>query len=79
MYGIAAPAPICPEPSSGTTEDPASCQTVQAPVSPGQRLVPDTALIDRQVSVGSDGELRLTYRELTKLIEDAVKNLMENC
>jgi len=79
MYGIAAPAPICPEPSSGTTEDPASCQTVQAPVSPGQRLVPDTALIDRQVSVGPDGELRLTYRELTKLIEDAVKNLMENC
>ncbi len=79
MYGIAAPAPICPEPSSGTTEDPASCQTVQAPVSPGQRLVPDTAVIDRQVSVGPDGELRLTYRELTKLIEDAVKNLMENC
>ena len=60
-YGIASPAPICPEPD-GT--DPASCQTVYAPSAPGRRLVPD-----------ADAEIRLTYRELTSLIEDAVRNL----
>ena len=77
MYGIAAPAPICPEPGSegSAAEDPAACQTVQAPVAPGQRLVPDTAIGSRQRSVGPDAELRLTYRELTELIEDAVRNL----
>jgi L-fuculose-phosphate aldolase len=60
-YGIASPAPICAEPVTG---DPADCQVVQAPSSPGQRLVPD-----------ADAEIRLTYRELTSLIEDAVRNL----
>src|ERR671936_698722 len=35
-YGIASPAPICPEPPTG---EQAECQVVQAPVSPGQRLV----------------------------------------
>jgi L-fuculose-phosphate aldolase len=60
-YGIASPAPICPEPD-GT--DPANCQTVYAPSAPGRRLVPD-----------ADAEIRLTYRELTSLIEDAVRNL----
>lgn len=66
-YGIAAPAPICADGSDAA--DP-SCQVVQAPSSPGgARLVPDTAL-------GSDQEIRLTYRELTTLIEDAIKNLM---
>ena len=61
-YGIAAPAPICPEPD-GT--DPATCQVVQAPRSvSGERLIPDSA-----------GEIRLTYSELTALIEDAVKAL----
>jgi L-fuculose-phosphate aldolase len=66
-YGIAAPAPICADGSDAA--DP-SCQVVQAPSSPGgARLVPDTAL-------GSDQEIRLTYRELTTLIEDAIKQLM---
>ena len=60
-YGIASPAPICPEP---VATDPAECQVVQAPSAPGRRLVPD-----------ADGEIRLTYRELTSLIEDAVRNL----
>jgi L-fuculose-phosphate aldolase len=60
-YGIASPAPICPEPEGG---DQADCQVVQAPSSPGRRLVPD-----------ANGEIRLTYRELTSLIEDAVRNL----
>jgi L-fuculose-phosphate aldolase len=65
-YGIASPAPIC---ADGPDETDASCQVVQAPSSPGgARLIPDTAL-------GSSQEIRLTYRELTALIEDAIKNL----
>ena len=41
-YGIAAPAPICPEGTDGIVagDDP-SCQTLQAPSSPGERLVDD--------------------------------------
>ena len=62
-YGIAAPAPICPEP---TTADPVDCQVVHAPRSPsGRRLVHE----------GAGEEIRLTYSELTALIEDAVRNL----
>ncbi|HXW07962.1 MAG TPA: class II aldolase/adducin family protein [Vicinamibacterales bacterium] len=65
-YGIAAPAPICPEPPEG---DAVECQVVQAPVSPvGQRLVRDRA-------ADSDAEIRLTYSELTALIEDALRSL----
>jgi L-fuculose-phosphate aldolase len=61
-YGITAPAPICPDPIVG---DQAECQVVQSPISvAGERLVPDAA-----------GEIRLTYSELTALIEDAVKSL----
>ena len=83
-YGIAAPAPICTDPAPG---GPADCQVVQAPSSPGQRLVPDYAafpddlagLIARRAhapgSVPADREIRLTYGELTALIEDAVKHL----
>src|SRR5687767_12494989 len=46
-YGIAAPAPICADPSTpsgagaGGLDDPASCQVVQAPAGGGSRLVPD--------------------------------------
>ena len=64
MYGIAAPAPICPDPAPA---DPADCQVVQAPSSPSERLVAGR--------MGQDAEIRLTYRELTALIEDAVRNL----
>jgi L-fuculose-phosphate aldolase len=63
MYGIASPAPICPD--SSAAGDPAECQVVRAPSSTAGRLVPDAL----------DGEIRLTYRELTALIEDAVRNL----
>jgi L-fuculose-phosphate aldolase len=67
-YGIASPAPICPEP---VDVDPVACQAVQAPLAPpGERLVPD-----RGAPIGPDGEIRLTYRELTALIEDAVRSL----
>jgi len=70
-YGIAAPAPICPDPvtASDTAQD--DCQVVFAPPSvAGERLVPE-----RIGAVGADDEIRLTYRELTALIEDAVRNL----
>ena len=61
-YGIKAPAPICPEPVDADQID---CQIVQSPISvSGARLVPDAA-----------GEIRLTYSELTALIEDAVRSL----
>jgi len=77
MYGIASPAPICPEPDGATD---AECQTVQAPPSPsGGRLVPDPRLAGsgaaRRAGMGPDDEIRLTYRELTALIEDAVRQL----
>lgn len=70
LYGIAAPAPICP-PDSGSSSraaDDATCQTIVAPTGDGARLVP-------QAGVGMDDEIRLTYRELTALIEAAVREL----
>jgi L-fuculose-phosphate aldolase len=70
-YGIASPAPICPEPDGTTRSEPAECQVVLAPSSPGQRLVPG----ERLGRIGPDEEIRLTYRELTALIEDAVRSL----
>jgi L-fuculose-phosphate aldolase len=70
-YGIAAPAPICADPVAASQADAADCQILFAPPSPsGERLVPD-----RITAVGADDEIRLTYRELTALIEDAVRNL----
>jgi L-fuculose-phosphate aldolase len=82
MYGIAAPAPICPEPGDGTSE--AECQVLEAPSSPGQQIVTEgdeaslpTPLMRARKpgTLGKDDEIRLTYRELTALIEDAVKQL----
>ena len=73
-YGIAAPAPICPEPGDGQAggED---CQVLQAPSAPGQRLVTGNAAAGAPPAPGGDDEIRLTYGELTALIEDAVKQL----
>ena len=73
-YGIAAPAPICPEPGAGPAggED---CQVLQAPSAPGQRLVTGNADAGAAPAPGGDDEIRLTYGELTALIEDAVKQL----
>jgi L-fuculose-phosphate aldolase len=77
-YGIKAPAPICPDPGvlddliTGT--DPATCQTIDAPAGGGMRLVPD--MDGRGIAkADSEGEIRLTYRELTTLIEDAIRSL----
>src|SRR5580765_5029172 len=73
MYGIASPAPICPPeadaPGADPLGNPSDCQTVLAPESEGTRLVADFA----RGAVGRDGEIRLTYRELTALIEAAVR------
>jgi L-fuculose-phosphate aldolase len=77
-YGIAAPAPICADP---TGADPVDCQVVRAPTSAsGERLVADAAGGGQTrprpgAGVGPDEEIRLTYSELTALIEDAVRNL----
>jgi len=82
-YGIAAPAPICADPAdspgagAGDREDPATCQVVQAPAGSGRRLVP--GLPDGSVQPaqrpGEEAEIRLTYRELSALIEDAIRSL----
>jgi L-fuculose-phosphate aldolase len=70
-YGIKAPAPICIDP----VDDP-SCQTVQAPQGDGQRLIPDVITPGAgRVQPLEDAEIRLTYRELSALIEDAIRNL----
>jgi L-fuculose-phosphate aldolase len=73
MYGIAAPAPICPEGSETTTTAGDACQLIDAPVSEGPRLIPTPTMPAGGTS--EDGRIRLTYRELTALIEDAVRNL----
>jgi len=82
-YGIAAPAPICTDPTPAG----ADCQVVQAPSSPGQRLVPESLAFPEDSSgapsrraqsagaIPADQEIRLTYSELTALIEDAIRNL----
>ena len=88
-YGITAPAPICADPSDpvrpGTDLRPgdradeiATCQVVQAPPGGGMRLVPDRrdAGGPAPVTQGHDEtEIRLTYRELSALIEEAVRSL----
>lgn len=74
-YGIAAPAPICMD--DRPVEDDASCQVVRAPDAPGLRLVPEHDAGASGASTRPDDgtEIRLTYRELTALIEDAVRSL----
>jgi len=77
-YGIKAPAPICADPADALAlldaGDPALCQVVQAPEGGGQRLVPDVIDGPPEPS-GEAGEIRLTYRELSALIEDAIRSL----
>jgi L-fuculose-phosphate aldolase len=71
MYGIASPAPICTDESNPSTGGQLDCQVVQAPESK-ERLVLHNL---QPPATGTDGEIRLTYRELTALIEDAVRQL----
>ena len=75
MYGIAAPAPLCADPAEAAGMDDALCQVLEAPESATERLVPDVDRVLRQAS--RDGEIRLTYGELTALITDAVRNLRD--
>jgi L-fuculose-phosphate aldolase len=74
MYGIASPAAICTDPSQ-VGDDGAQCQVLEAPASATERLVPDVTGLLQQAS--RDGEIRLTYRELTALIADAVRTLRD--
>ena len=79
-YGITAPAPLC-APDNGGDED---CQVLEAPSRPGERLVDPDAPVPASPGAprpgagrlpGGDEEVRLTYRELTALIADAVTQL----
>ncbi len=72
-YGIASPAPICPDSGATAGDDQVACQTVFAPEGNGERLIPDYRA--GLGGIGSDGEIRLTYRELKALIEAAVSEL----
>ncbi len=68
-YGISSPAPICADPAQeGRPDAQAECQTVFAPSSANR-------LVSAGRQVGADEEIRLTYGELTALIEEAVRNL----
>jgi len=73
-YGIKAPAPVCSEESEDAGAD-ENCQVIKAPSAPGQQLVNAPFDVSQQVLLGKDDEIRLTYGELTALIEDAVKQL----
>lgn len=83
MYGIAAPAAICTDPAqaaAGAASDEALCQVLEAPSSATRRLVPDQpamSVAERMAQASRDGEIRLTYRELTALIADAVRSLRD--
>ena len=72
IYGISAPAPVCTDESAPG----AACQVVDAPVS-AARLVPDTPVLPARppAPLGTDGEIRLTYGQLTALIDEAVKQV----
>ena len=59
----------------GRTLDGWTCQILEAPES-SERLVPDVTSALRQAS--RDGEIRLTYGELTALIADAVKTIRDS-
>jgi L-fuculose-phosphate aldolase len=88
-YGIKAPAPICP-PDAPALADQALCQVLEAPTSTTERLVPDVPALGgpsglegpalREVAglqASREGEIRLTYRQLTALIADAVRSLRD--
>ncbi len=75
MYGIAAPAPLCTDPDESAPGASVACQILEAPDSTTERLV--ASVPGLPASASGDGEIRLTYRQLTELITDAVKSLRE--
>lgn len=84
-YGIASPAPICEVPATGPAsgqsgaappgpgEEP--CQPVIAPSSPAERLVSEPVSAPVRTDIGTGGEIRLTYAQLTALIDEAVRQI----
>ena len=79
-YGIASSAPICPEGDDGIVAGgDAACQTLEAPSAPGAQLVDDVPAAPGAAPEPTDGdaEIRLTYRELAAIVEDAVNRLRE--
>ena len=75
FYGIPAPAPLCADPDApAAASDQVLCQVLEAPES-SERLVPDVSMALQKAS--RDGEIRLTYGELTALIADAIRNLKD--
>jgi L-fuculose-phosphate aldolase len=75
FYGIPAPAPLCADPDAApAATDQVLCQVLEAPQS-AERLVPDVSMALQKAS--RDGEIRLTYGELTALIADAIRNLKD--
>ena len=79
-YGIAAPAPICPEGSDGIVAGgDAACQTLRAPSAPGAQLVDDVPAAPGGAAPPAHGdtEIRLTYGELAAIVEDAVNRLRD--
>ena len=83
-YGIASPAPLChPDREGGSESEDVNCQAIDAPSQTGARLVEAQPVGSGGAEtgdfhfgpLGSDDEIRLTYRELTALITDAVKQL----
>jgi L-fuculose-phosphate aldolase len=80
-YGIKAPAPICGDADDAVAApdaDSAACQVVRAPEGGGLRLVPDSwdgGSRREGTPDGREPEIRLTYRELSALIEDAIRSL----
>ena len=87
-YGIAAPAPLCTDSNDAATADQVLCQVLESPESTSDRLVPDVTaglsglgsgrLRAKVRAASSDGEIRLTYAELTQLIADAVKSIRDS-
>jgi hypothetical protein len=57
------------------SDEQATCQVVQSPAGGGLRLVPDVAEIRARAAGDDEGEIRLTYRQLSALIEDAIRSL----
>ena len=85
-YGIAAPAPLCTDPDTPQDADQVLCQVLEAPESSTERLIPDVTPAlprpgaDARIALATasrDGEIRLTYGELTALIADAIKHLRD--